>query len=159
MDWFSRYVLSWELSTTMEAEFCVRALRNALALHGSPEIFNSDQGAQFTSEKFTCVLFENEIRISVDGRGRVYDNIFLERLWRMVKYEEVYLYDYRTVAEARRHLNAYFNFYNTERFHESLNYRSACEVYYDKEPMNLLTKQASYQMHLKQPYFSSGQWG
>ncbi len=155
MDWYSRYVLSWELSNTLEADFCVRALRNALAQYGCPEIFNSDQGSQFTSQEFTSILLENEIKISMDGRGRVYDNIFIERLWRTVKYEEVYLREYRTVSESRFHLNAYFYFYNTERLHESLNYRTPYEVYYDKEPMNILTKRASYQMHLKQPCFLS----
>ena len=155
MDWYSRYVLSWELSNTLEADFCVRALQHALAQYGGPEIFNSDQGAQFTSQEFTGILSKNEIKISMDGRGRVYDNIFIERLWRTVKYEEVYLREYRTVSESRFHLNAYFHFYNTERLHESLNYRTPYELYYDIEPINLLTKQASYQMHLKQPYFLS----
>jgi len=159
MDWYSRYVLSWELSNTLEADFCVRALQNALAQHGCPKIFNSDQGAQFTSEEFISVLLENEIKISMDGRGRVYDNIFVERLWRTVKYEEVYLRDYRTVSESHFNLNAYFTFYNTERLHESLDYRTPHEVYYDKEPLIPLINQASYQMHLNQPCFLSRHWG
>ncbi|MCJ7776493.1 MAG: IS3 family transposase, partial [Desulfobulbaceae bacterium] len=106
MDWFSRYVLSWELSTTLETGFCTDALQEALE-HACPEIFNSDQGIQFTSQEFTSILLNDEIKISMDGRGRVYDNIFVERLWRTVKYEEVYLHDYRTVSEARSLLSIY----------------------------------------------------
>jgi putative transposase len=133
----------------------VRALQNALAQHGRPEIFNADQGAQFTSQEFISVLLENEINISMDGRGRVYDNIFVERLWRTVKYEAVYPYDYRTVSESPLRLNVYFTFYNTERLHKSLDYRTPYEVYYNKEPLIPLINQASYQMHLKQPHFLS----
>jgi len=129
MDWVSRYILSWELSITLEKDFCVQALKRALEL-SKPEIFNSDQGAQFTSEEFTAALEEAEVRISMDGRGRLYDNIFVERLWRTVKYEEVYLHDYRTVQEARERLAAYFQFYNTERLHETLGYRTPHEVYF-----------------------------
>jgi putative transposase len=121
MDWFSRYVLSWEVSVTLDASFCVWAVERALlATQGVPEIFNSDQGSQFTSEAFTGVLKEAGIRISMDGRGRAYDNIFVERLWRSVKYEEVYLHDYQTPAEARLGLNRYFEFYNHQRPHQSL---------------------------------------
>jgi putative transposase len=111
MDWFSRFVLSWSLSVTMEVEFCVEALKRALR-RGQPEIFNSDQGSQFTSEKFTGELAEREIAISMDGRGRCMDNIFVERLWRSLKYEEVYLKDYRSVAEARAGVAGYIQFYN-----------------------------------------------
>ncbi|MBA7638228.1 IS3 family transposase ISCysp23 [subsurface metagenome] len=111
MDWFSRYVLSWELSITLDKEFCLKALEKAL-LVSKPEIFNTDQGAQFTSEEFTGHLEDAGVRISMDGRGRVYDNIFVERLWRTFKYEEVYLHDYRTVLEARERLALYFHFYN-----------------------------------------------
>jgi len=153
MDWFSRYVLSWELSTTLETAFCTEALQEALE-HACPEIFNSDQGIQFTSQEFTDSLLNAGIRISMDGRGRVYDNIFVERLWRTVKYEEVYLHDYRTVSEARSLLSIYFHFYNTERLHETLGYLTPYEVYYDKEPLIPVTRQA-YSMHLKQPYFLS----
>lgn len=128
MDWFSRYVLSWELSTGLEADFCVRALEKALAL-GLPEIFNSDQGSQFTSLQFIGKLQQHPIRISMDGRGRALDNIFTERLWRSVKYEEVYLRDYPTVAEAKQGLGAYFRFYNEERPHQSLGYRTPAEVH------------------------------
>jgi len=129
MDWFSRYVLSWELSITLEKEFCLEALRRAL-LVSRPEIFNSDQGAQFTSEEFIGILKDAEIRISMDGRGRLYDNIFVERLWRSVKYEEVYLNDYISVPVARKGLGDYFEFYNTERPHASLAGKTPFEVYY-----------------------------
>jgi len=128
MDLFSRYVLSWEVSTTLETEFCRGALDRALCI-STPEIFNSDQGVQFTSEDFTGRLKNAGIRISWDGRGRAYDNIFVERLWRSVKYEEVYLKDYSTVREAVRELNAYFRFYNTERLHQSLGYQTPWDVY------------------------------
>jgi putative transposase len=128
MDWFSRYVLSWRLSLTMELDFCVEALKCALR-RGRPEIFNSDQGSQFTSEKFTAELAEREIAISMDGRGRCMDNIFIERLWRSLKYEEVYLKDYETVAEARAGIEKYFRFYNQERLHQSLEYRTPATVW------------------------------
>jgi putative transposase len=121
MDWFSRYVLSWEVSIMLDASFCIEALERALSSgQGRPEIFNSDQGSQFTSGAFTGVLKSAGIRISMDGRGRAYDNIFIERLWRSVKYEEVYLHDYQTPAEARLGLRRYFDFYNDERPHQSL---------------------------------------
>jgi putative transposase len=129
LDWHSRYVLSWELSTTLDKSFCLEALRGALRI-STPEIFNTDQGPQFTSEEFTERLEAEGIRVSMDGRGRVYDNIFVERLWRSVKYEEVYLHEYRTVADARAHLAAYFRFYNEERPHETLGYRTPHEIYY-----------------------------
>jgi putative transposase len=129
VDWYSRTVLSWALSTTLEKEFCLEALRAALRT-AKPEIFNTDQGAQFTNPEFTGFLESRGIRISMDGRGRVYDNIFVERLWRTVKYEEVYLHEYRTVAEARAHLAAYFRFYNEERPHQALDYRTPHEVYF-----------------------------
>jgi len=129
LDWYSRYILSWELSVTLEKEFCLQALNKALWI-SKPEIFNTDQGAQFTSEEFTGALAGANVRISMDGRGRLYNNIFVERLWRTVKYEEVYLHDYRTVLEARERLSAYFRFYNTERLHEALGYRTPHEVYF-----------------------------
>jgi putative transposase len=128
MDWFSRYVLSWELSVTLESEFCVSALQQALSL-GRPEIFNTDQGSQFTSIDFTKVLLDAGIQISMDGRGRVFDNIFSERLWRTVKVEEVYLRDYQTVAEARYSLGRYFGLYNNRRLHQALGYSTPAEVY------------------------------
>ena len=131
MDWFSRCVLTWELSTTLDASFCVSALERALSLNGSggPEIFNSDQGSQFTSAAFTRVLDDAGVRISMDGAGRMYDNIFVERLWRTVKYEEVYLKDYGTPPEARASLASYFAFYNDERPHRSLGGRTPAQVY------------------------------
>jgi putative transposase len=128
MDWFSRYVLSWEISITLESDFCVSALQSALS-QGQPDIFNTDQGSQFTSVDFTAVLMNAGIQISMDGKGRVFDNIFIERLWRTVKVEEVYLRDYQTIAEARYYLGRYFEFYNNERLHQALGYRSPAEVY------------------------------
>ncbi len=128
MDWFSRYVLSWELSNTLDSFFCIAAMERALR-NAKPDIFNSDQGSQFTCENFTDLLEQESIRISWDGRGRCWDNIFVERLWRSVKYEEVYLKDYQTVPEATQGLGAYFSFYNTERLHQSLGYRTPEEVF------------------------------
>ena len=128
MDWFSRYVLSWEVSITLEADFCVAALRQALR-QGRPEMFNTDHGSQFTSEEFIGPLRDADIPISMDGRGRVFDNIFVERLWRSVKVEEVYLRDYQTVAEAVLGLGRYFEFYNHERLHQALGYRTPAEVF------------------------------
>ena len=130
MDWFSRYVLSWRLSVFMDASFCVEALEGAFAA-GAPHIFNTDQGAQFTSDAFTGVLLKREVRISMDGRGRYLDNIFIERLWRSVKYEEVYLKDYSDVWEAERELDGYFSYYNQERRHQSLGYQTPAAVYWN----------------------------
>lgn len=129
IDWYSRYVLSWGVSVTLESNFCVEALDQAIRRHGKPDIFNSDQGSQFTSLDFTGRLQEERIQISMDGRGRALDNIFVERLWRSVKYEEVYLNDYGTVPVAVRGLKKYFWFYNTERQHQSLDYKTPQEVY------------------------------
>jgi putative transposase len=120
MDWYSRKVLSWRLSNTMESDFCVDALEEAIHRYGAPEIFNTDQGAQFTSEAFTGVLKAAEVQISMDGKGRWVDNVMVERLWRSVKYEEVYLRAYDSVSEARSRLGGYFRFYNAERKHQSL---------------------------------------
>ncbi len=128
MDWYSRYVLSWEVSTSLEGSFCVAALDRALR-RSAPEVFNSDQGSQFTSRGFTQVLIERGVKVSMDGRGRVFDNIFIERLWRSVKYEEVYLKEYRSVGEAVAGLGGYFDFYNRERLHQSLGYRTPEAVY------------------------------
>jgi putative transposase len=130
MDWFSRYVLSWELSVTLDSRFCVSALERAMGF-SLPEIFNTDQGAQFTSREFTGCLEGAGVRISMDGRGHFHDNIFIERLWRTVKYEEVYLHSYETVREARDGLARYFDFYNRERRHSSLGKRTPHEVYFD----------------------------
>jgi putative transposase len=131
MDWFSRFVLSWSLSLTMELGFCVEALKRALR-RGRPEVFNSDQGSQFTSEKFTGELEGRKIAISMDGRRRALDNIFIERLWRSLKYEEVYLRDYRLVPEARAGIGRYFQFYNYHRPHQSLEYRTPAAVYRER---------------------------
>jgi putative transposase len=128
MDWFSRYVLSWSVSITMDVHFCLDALERALN-RAKPEIFNTDQGSQFTSRDFTGMLGKEGIKISMDGRGRAFDNIFVERLWRSVKYEEVYMKDYPDVAECIEGLGAYFRFYNEQRPHQSLGYRTPCRVY------------------------------
>jgi len=153
MDWFSRYILAWETSTTLETAFCVQALEKALRT-SKPEIFNTDQGVQFTSVEFIEHLQAAGIRISMDGRGRVYDNIFVERLWRTVKYEEVYLHDYSMVSEARDGLKSYFLFYNGERLHTSLGNRTPYEVYF-KQPIPLNLGQASQTMHQIQPTYLS----
>lgn len=121
IDWHSRYVLAWRLSNTLDTDFCVEALRGALAL-GRPEIFNTDQGCQFTAAAWTSVLKDAGVLISMDGRGRALDNVFVERLWRSVKYEDIYPRAYRTMTEALQGLERYFRFYNTERLHQSLNY-------------------------------------
>lgn len=131
IDWYSRKVLSWQVSNTLDADFCVNALRQALRRYGRPEIFNTDQGCQFTSEAFTGVLRENAIRISMDGKGRWVDNVFVERLWRSLKYEEVYLKAYESIAEARRSIGDYLTFFNTERRHQSLGDRRPDAVYYE----------------------------
>ena len=128
MDWYSRFVLSWVLSLTMELDFCVEALKRALR-RGRPEIFNSDQGSQFTSDEFTGELEARHIAISMDGRGRCLDNIFIERLWRSLKYEEVYLKDYALVSEAQEGIGRYLRFYNYERLHSSLDYRTPASIY------------------------------
>ena len=128
MDWFSRYVLSWRVSIFIDAGFCVEALAAALS-GGRPEIFNSDQGAQFTSEAFTTPLRNSGVEISMDGRGRYLDNIFVERLWRSVKYEEVYMKDYADVWEADREISSYFRWYNEVRPHQSLGYETPAQVY------------------------------
>ncbi len=120
MDWFSRKVLSWRLSNSMDTDFCIEALEEAITVYGTPEIFNTDQGSQFTSDRFTGVLKEANIAISMDGKGRWVDNVFVERLWRSMKYEEVYLKAYDSVAEARTGIGNYFKFYNAERRHQSL---------------------------------------
>jgi len=129
IDWYSRCVLSWRLSNTLEADFCVEALREAIEKYGTPEIFNTDQGTQFTSQEFIGLLTSHNISISMDGRGRCLDNIFVERLWRTVKYENVYLRGYQTIPEARAGLAEYFEFYNKERFHQSLDNKTPWQVY------------------------------
>jgi putative transposase len=131
VDWFSRRVLAWRLSITMEAAFCVEALEEALAKHGRPEIFNTDQGSQFTSEAFTGVLIVNKIAISMDGKGSWRDNVFVERIWKTVKYEEVYLRAYGSVSEARASLGRYLDFYNGRRPHSSLDRHTPDEAYFE----------------------------
>jgi putative transposase len=129
MDWYSRKVLSWSLSTTLDAEECISCLERAIAFYGRPEIFNSDQGSQYTSEGFTRVLKEHGIRISMDGKGSFRDNIFIERLWRSLKYELIYIHDFGSVPELRQELSFWFETYNSERLHQGLSYRTPDEVY------------------------------
>ena len=128
MDWYSRYVLAWRLSNTLDASFCVECLKEALG-RGKPYIFNNDQGCQFTSLEFTQVLLDNKILISMDGRGRYLDNIFTERLWRTVKYSNIYIQEYLTMMDAHAGLGKYFNLYNNKRLHQSLDYQTPWEVY------------------------------
>lgn len=135
IDWYSRYVVSWEVSTTLEKEFCISTLQQALQL-AHPQIFNSDQGVQFTTPAFYQILLDKGISVSMDGRGRAYDNIFIERLWRSVKYEEVYLKGYDDVPDAIAQLGRYFDFYNNERHHQALGYKKPVEVYLQKEAVN-----------------------
>jgi putative transposase len=130
IDWFSRYVLSYEVSTTLDTAFCIKALQDALKV-ATPEIFNTDQGSQFTSEVFTEILLNAGVNISMDGRGRALDNIFVERLWRSVKYERVYLHNYETVREAAQDIGEYFDIYNNKRPHQSLGYQTPTEVYFN----------------------------
>ncbi len=132
IDWYSRRVLSWRLSNTLDADFCVAALEEALARYGTPEIFNTDQGAQFTSEAFTGVLNDRNVAISMDGKGRWLDNVFVERLWRSVKYEDIYLRAYETPAALRAGLVRYFDFYNTRRRHSALDRRTPDGVYFEQ---------------------------
>jgi putative transposase len=132
LDWYSRYVLAWRLSNSLDVDFCLEALEEALG-QARPEIFNSDQGVQFTSREFTGVLESAAVAISMDGRGRALDNVFVERLWRSVKYEEVYLHDYATGVECHAGLSAYLRFYCEERPHQSLDYRTPAEVYWGKD--------------------------
>ena len=128
IDWYSRYVLTWEFSNSLDAFFCVEGLLNAMNV-ATPEIFNTDQGAQFTSESFLAPLKEAKIKISMDSKGRALDNVFIERLWRSVKYEEVYLKDYQNIKEAEESISQYFDFYNNERPHQSLNYQTPGSIY------------------------------
>ncbi len=137
MDWYSRKVLSWRLSNTMDAGFCIEALKEALATYGPPEIFNSDQGSQFTSTEFTDVLKEAGVKISMDGRGRWIDNRMIERLWRSLKYECVYLNAFETGSEARRGIGAWINYYNEKRPHSSHHLLTPAEAYAKQEPLRL----------------------
>ena len=137
IDWYSRRVLSWRLSNCLDTSFCVEALEEALVRHGSPEIFNTDQGSQFTDKEFTGVLEAHDIRISMDGRGRWIDNVFVERLWRSVKYEEVYLKAYESIPQAKRQLGSYFTFYNQRRRHQGLGDQTPDAVYYGQQSEKL----------------------
>ena len=137
IDWHTRRVLAWRVSITMEVDFCLDAVHEALARHGNPEIFNTDQGSQFTSAAFTGLLADNGIRISMDGKGAWRDNVFVERLWRSVKYEEVYLKAYDSVAEARASIGRYLDFYNRKRPHSSLGARTPDQAYFDRQPQAL----------------------
>ncbi len=132
IDWYSRRVLSWRLSNTLESDFCVEALEEAIAVYGPPEIFNTDQGAQFTSSAFTEVVERNGVKISMDGKGRWLDNVFVERLWRSLKYEEVYLKAYENPEQARREIGTYFEYFNTRRRHQSLGRRTPDTVFFDE---------------------------
>jgi putative transposase len=134
LDWFSRFVVSWELSQSLEIDFVLSAIDRAL-LQATPEICNTDQGSQFTSPRFTGMLLAAGAQVSMDGRGRVVDNIFTERLWRSVKYEEVYLHDYDSPREAQQNLGRYFNFYNFERPHQALDYHTPADLYYQDCPL------------------------
>ncbi len=131
MDWYSRFVLSWEVSVTMDSSFCVSALESAFRRYGRPEIFNTDQGSQYTSNEFTSTVLDNDVLISMDGKGRFIDNIFIERLWRSVKYEDIYLKEYTSVDELIKSLKMYFDFYNNERPHAGLGSRTPAEVYWE----------------------------
>jgi putative transposase len=137
LDWFSRRVMSWRVSITMEAAFCVEALEGALARHGKPEIFNTDQGSQFTGAAFTGVLIKNGIAVSMDGKGAWRDNVFVERLWRSIKYEEVYLRAYQGVSDARASIGRYLDFYNGRRPHSSLDGITPDHAYFTPLPFRL----------------------
>lgn len=156
MDWYSRYVLGWKISNSLDTSFCVEALQDALLYYGCPEIFNTDQGSQFTSEAFTGILLANGIKISMDGRGRAFDNIFIERLWRTVKYEEVFLHDYKSIGDAKEQLEKYFKYYNYERHHQALDYKKPAEIYFNKNlPVRLWTSPSGQ----PEPFGTCGQTG
>lgn len=139
MDWYSRRILSWRVSITMETDFCVEALKEAMDLYGKPEIFNTDQGVQFTAAAFIEQLESEGIQISMDGKGRYLDNIFIERFWRSLKYEEVYLHAYETIAEARSNIGTWINVYNYQRKHQALGYQTPQDVFTKKQPVDMWT--------------------
>jgi len=130
IDLYSRKVLSWRLSNTIDCHFCCECLNEAIRFFGTPEIFNTDQGSQFTCSDFTELLKSFKIKISMDGKGRALDNVYIERAWRTLKYENIFLYDYETVKELRKGINRFFKFYNAERFHQSLNYKTPDDIYF-----------------------------
>ena len=140
IDLYSRKALSWKISNTMDVDFCIEALEEAVNKYGSPEILNSDQGSQFTSNDFISKLEEHKIKISMDGKGRAKDNIFIERLWRSLKYEEIYIKEYENISECIKGVNRYFNFYNSQRFHQSLKYKTPDEVYFGYSNIHKLQK-------------------
>jgi putative transposase len=154
MDWYSRYILSWRLSNSLDSDFCVEALQEALQ-KGRPEIFNTDQGSQFTSQEFVGILQGFGIKVSMDGSGRYADNLFIERLWRTLKYEEVYLKAYQDTVEARKSLSAYIAFYNTKRPHQSLSYKTPAEEYY-AEPIAVVKERMLTSEKQKQSICTSG---
>ena len=132
IDWFSRYILSWKVSISLESDFCIDALEEALEKHGQPEVFNTDQGSQFTSKNFIYELVKREIKISMDGKGRALDNVFIERFWRSLKQEKIYLIILNTVKEAKNAITDYITFYNSKRMHQSLEYLTPEQVYLTK---------------------------
>jgi putative transposase len=134
MDWYSLYILSWEISNTLDTNFCLEALEKALKL-SQPDILNTDQGVQFTCADFTEMVIASGGAISMDGRGKAFDNIFIERLWRTLKYEEVYLNNYEAMQEAKINIGAYFHYYNTQRLYQSLNYKTPAEVYFERNEL------------------------
>ncbi len=140
IDLYSRKVLSWKISNTQDVEFCIDILEEAVMKYGKPEIFNSDQGSQFTSNDFTGKLEEYKIQISMDGKGRAIDNIYIERLWRSLKYEDIYIKEYETVPECITGVNKYFKFYNSERFHQSLDYKTPDEIYFEYKKLSQMEK-------------------
>ena len=150
LDWHSRYVVAWQLSNTLEVDFCVDALTEALG-QGRPQVFNTDQGSQFTSGAFTQVLQDHGVKISMDGKGRYADNIFVERLWRTVKYEEVYLKTYASAREARRELGAYFRFYNDQRPHQALGYRTPAEVFHQAINIQINVQEEDWRQRRRSP--------
>ena len=133
IDWYSRYILSWRVSISLESEFCVNVLEEALAKYGKPEIFNTNQGVQFTSEQFICILKNNNIQISMDGKGRALDNVFIERFWRSLKQEKIYRIVLATVKEAKTDINEYMDFYNQKRMHQALGYKTPKLMYYEQK--------------------------
>ena len=143
MDWHSRYILSWKLSNTMDTDFCLDSLNEALEIN-KPLIFNTDQGSQYTSDDFTSRLIEQNIQISMDGKGCYIDNILIERFWRSIKYEDLFIKDYVNVQELRNGIRAYINFYNFERPHESLGYKTPAEIYYDQNKLQLNKNELAY---------------
>ena len=160
MDWYSRYVLAWRLSNTLDADFCVEALEEALR-KGRPDIFNTDQGTQFTGKAFTGLLEQHGVRISMDGKGSYRDNLFIERLWRTVKYEEIYLKAYQDGRDARIGISDYFRFYNTERPHQALGYKTPAEEYFSERVVTIndaMIESRQQDIHTNNPVRMSGHY-